>query len=227
MRLALPTTIALTSTALLTSAEARLYPGDLLVPRGRKLYRYNRVPANDPFDMALDLMRAPLYASNSILRQSESDLERLAESASTPRYAVTEDAEAGTLELAMELPGVAAKDLVVEVEDNKMLRIQGSRKMSYRGQTVESLFDQSFELDKDIDTSSLSVNLSSGILKITGHKKEKQVKRLEITTAAKEASEEKVAVKHTESSLREESEPLLQQKNEKDPEDLTITEEDA
>ena len=105
---------------------------------------------------------------------------------STPRYDVSYDNDAGIVELNMELPGVLAKDLVVELENDRMLRIKGSRKYK----NGESEFDQVFQLDDDVDPERITVNLSAGILTVRASKKERLVKRIEVTTAEDEPAVE-------------------------------------
>jgi len=254
MRLSLPLTMVLAGAAAVAPVDARRYPSSLLasVPRrqGRN-YLYNRrSPATsnnvDVFDLAMDIFQSPMYATaNSLFRQSaEAALpDHLASSfgagVSSPRYAISENREAGTLELTMEVPGVEAEDLIIEVEDNKFLRIQGSRTFTSgdsAGQvSSKSEFDQTFQLDNEIDPSSLTVTLSSGILKVTGQKKDKLVKRLEITTADKHQQAEAIPVKEKQSDgnpsiITTETATTTTAKNDgeqDDPDELIITEEDA
>jgi len=165
------------------TTEARSY-GSLLAPRS---YRYNR--PRDPFDLVSEFFQTPFYNNvNSLLKQQQGAVDRLAHSAS-PRYVVSE--EDGVMQLEVELPGVLAKDLDVELEDDRVLRIKGSRKQ--RGCSAESAFDLSFELADDVDPDRLTVKLSAGILRVQVPKKEKAVKKLEITTD--EAEDEVLQIK--------------------------------
>lgn len=173
--------------------EARSY-GSLLAPRS---YRYNR--PRDPFDLVSEFFHTPFYNNvNSLMKQQQAAVDRLSHSAS-PRYAVSD--EDGVMQLEVELPGVLAKDLDVELEDDRFLRIKGSRKQ--RDGSAESTFDLSFELAEGVDPDRLTVKLSAGILQVQVPKKEKVVKKLEITTD--EAADELLQIKtgqeaHTEGS---------------------------
>eukprot|EP00522_Entomoneis_paludosa_P016300 CAMPEP_0172444150 /NCGR_PEP_ID=MMETSP1065-20121228/4239_1 /TAXON_ID=265537 /ORGANISM="Amphiprora paludosa, Strain CCMP125" /LENGTH=230 /DNA_ID=CAMNT_0013194573 /DNA_START=40 /DNA_END=732 /DNA_ORIENTATION=+ len=228
--------MALAGVAIVAPAvDARHYAGGLLAPQRR--YLYNRSPAtrrgvssDAAFDMAFDLLRTPIYAANSMLRQSEAAFDQLTQHAasSSPRYAVTEDPQTGTMELTMEVPGVSAQELVVEVEDNSLLRIQGSRNVNYYGQAMQTEFDRSFKLDDDIDVSSLKVTLNSGILTVTGQKKEKIVQRLDIATAPRVEEKETITVEHKTTSEVEgaEEETKKEEDAEETPDGLTITTEE-
>ena len=151
-------------------AEARSY-GSLLVPRA---YQYNR--QRDPFDLVSEFFHTPIYNMNSLFKQQQDVVDRIAHSAS-PRYAVSETD--GVMQLEVELPGVKAEDLSVELEDNRYLRIQGSRRSDL---SPESSFDLSFSLADDVDSDRLTVKLSAGILNVQVPKKEKAVKKLAIAT---------------------------------------------
>ena len=131
--------------------------------------------------------------ANSLLRQHNAEMARLSKSA-TPRYDVTEDPETGVVELTMEVPGVMPKDLTVELENDSLLRIKGTRKFKHNGSVMESEFDQTFKVDEGADTERLEVTLSAGILRIKAPKKEKIVKKLEISTDDEEMLLEAKAV---------------------------------
>jgi HSP20 family molecular chaperone IbpA len=162
------------------STQARTNEGIL----ASRAYRFNR-PAQDPFDLVSDIcFSVPVYV-NSLMRQQEAQLSRRSPSYShsmTPSYAVSEDPETGMIELTMEIPGVSANDISVELEDNKLVRVKSSRTLKQHGSLAEYAFDQVFQLDEDVDPERLKVSLSSGILRITAPKKEKIVKRLAVHT---------------------------------------------
>jgi len=161
--------LAMAATMMPEAAEARSY-GSLLAPRS---YQYNR--PRDPFDLVGEFFHTPFYNVNSLLKQQQAATDRLAHSTS-PRYAVSE--EKGVVQLEVELPGVFAKDLDVELEDDSMLRIKGSRHLN----GSESTFDLSFQLADGVDPDGLTVKLSAGILRVQVPKKEKTVKKLQIVT---------------------------------------------
>jgi HSP20 family molecular chaperone IbpA len=126
----------------------------------------------------------PVYV-NSLMRQQQKQLSRHIPSpfhSMTPSYAVNEDAESGMIELTLEIPGVLTNDISVELEDNKLLRVKGSRTVKQHGSLAEYQFDQVFQLDKDVDPKRLKVSLSSGILRMTAAKKEKVIKKLPVDT---------------------------------------------
>ena len=182
----LATIVALASLmATTTTTEARSYGGSgssthRLVPRG---YYYNRPATRDPFDMISDIFTMPIYM-NSLLKQQQQQQQQqhnqdvVAHAVhSTPRYTVSEDPHTGVVELEMELPGVKAKDLDIELENGSLLRIKGSRSTKQSG---KSEFDQLFELDKNVDPERIEVSLSDGILSVRAPKREKVVKKIEI-----------------------------------------------
>jgi HSP20 family molecular chaperone IbpA len=160
------------------STEGHTYGGNL-APRAYRLSR-----PQDPFDLVSDIFSMPVYV-NSLMRQQQKQLSRHSPSHShsmTPSYAVSEDVETGIIELSMEIPGVLPNDISVELEDNKLLRIKGSRSLKQHGSFAEYQFDQVFQLDEDVDPERLTVSLSSGILRITAPKKEKVIKKLHVDT---------------------------------------------
>jgi HSP20 family molecular chaperone IbpA len=131
-----------------------------------------------------DILSIPIY-TNSLARQSDAQLEQMQVSA--PRYDIQELAEG--YELTMEVPGVSADNLMVEVEDESLLRVSGTREHHGAGRVaVETKFDQTFSLD-NVDTSEIKVTLSNGILRITAPKKEKVLKRLLIEQNEAKAAE--------------------------------------
>ena len=135
-------------------------------------YNYHR----RPMDLMSDIFSIPMY--NSLFRQQE-QLARLKQAAMDegPTYHVQE-LSSGEIELTMDVPGVSSKDLAVELlDDGTMLRVSGSRR-HHHGSVTE--FDQLFRIDSDVDTDSLVVRLSSGVLRISASKKEKVVKKLQI-----------------------------------------------
>jgi HSP20 family molecular chaperone IbpA len=111
--------------------------------------------------------------------------------ASGPHYSIEEMED--LIELSMEGPGVAAKDLTVEVVDSTVFRIWGSQSIQESVSYKQSEFDQSFQLDDtDMDVDNIQVTLSNGILKIVAPKKLAKVtsKRIPITIQEVEESEQ-------------------------------------
>ena len=88
----------------------------------------------------------------------------------TPRHQhhlyETEDA----VTLTVDVPGVLAKDLQVQVEDN-VLRVSGERKTA----GSESKFVRSFSIDpQNVDVDNIKANLDCGVLTLTAPKRSKQ-----------------------------------------------------
>jgi HSP20 family molecular chaperone IbpA len=209
MRPSLPVTAMILATAATTiapTAEARSY-GRLLTASPSRRYQYSRRPHVTIDSILSDVMMAPFFKfqqdANSLLRQHASALLSSAThtttpagsqlrlddvfSLETPAYTIFENAKTGAIELSMDIPGVAAKDLSIELE-NDVIRISGSRKHKKslnndeETTTTESKFDQSFQLDSDINAEGLEVTLSDGVLRVSAPKKEKVVKRLAVKT---------------------------------------------
>lgn len=134
-------------------------------------------------DLVSDLFSISVYDdnpkqqnTNSLMRQSKAHLNRMERS--SPHYDIDELDD--RYELTMEVPGMDASDLSVELEENDLLRISGTRRRaSPNGEQIEMKFDQTFSLE-DVDTDNLKVTLSNGLLRISAPKKVTQVTRLTI-----------------------------------------------
>eukprot|EP00978_Attheya_sp_CCMP212_P008099 scaffold18855_cov46-Attheya_sp.AAC.2 len=180
--------------------------------RSRELIR------NPLVEMISESFASPMYM-NSLLRQMQESSTKIQETAPTnPTYSITENAEAGTLELALDVPGVKSEDINVQLEENgTILRVSGSRKQSQLGELVETHFDRLFAMDKgNIDVDQISVKLQDGVLHISAPKVKapvEKVKRIPISTD--------VPLKMTEGQ----DVTIVETAEQKD-EDLTITEED-
>lgn len=208
---ALATTMAMVS-------DARTY-GSVLAPRG---YQFSRRP-RDTIDLVSEIFSVPVYM-NSLMKQHEAEVSRLAQS-NAPRYSVWEDPESGVVELTMELPGVSAKDINIELENDRLLRISGSRKFKRGGTLFESDFDQTFEMHKDVDPDRLKVTLSDGILTVQAPKKEKIVRQITITTADPEDVNVKKLGPAEEEPIPEAKAELVHETVDEDEDEITITEE--
>lgn len=199
------------------TAEARTHGGTLL-SSGTRQYQYNRrSPLAQHFDLVSDIFSMPLYMNSFRKQQRDGELAQL--TSSTPRYSVSENDETGVVELAMELPGVLAKDLTVELVDEQVVRVYGSRKYVHNGHTVEAEFDQSFQMNEDVDPQQLKVTLQAGILKLEVPKKQKTVRRIPI---------EMTTVEEVDAAEPEgESIPVVEAKAADAEGDLTITDEEG
>jgi HSP20 family molecular chaperone IbpA len=186
----------LVSAGVLKPTDAHLYGGGghLVAPRRYQFSRARAGPRDSAFDLVSDILSMPVYM-NSIMRQRQNmhrihqhdgvdayqvDEERVIspDVETSPRYAVSEDAQSGTVELSVELPGVSASDISITLEDDRTLRISGRRK--HVGAAIETEFDQSFQLTDDLDPSQLRATLSAGILRVQAKKKVKIVRSIPV-----------------------------------------------
>jgi len=137
------------------------------------------------FELVTDMLQnSPIYKdlTNTLLKRNSDDFNTFHDTTTNsyyPRYAVSQDGENGTMTLRMELPGVSAADLDINLENDTLLRIKGTRRHALLDDTV-MVFEQSFQLDSDVDPSSLKVTLNHGMLQVKASKRVKKVQRLEI-----------------------------------------------
>jgi len=132
---------------------------------------------SDAFDLISDILTIPV---NSLLRQSVQHHQR------SPKYEIFQEGD--MYELSLEVPGVKAEDLTVEllieedddVGEHYVLKVSGKRLYrSFGGIVQESQFEKSFQLDDDdVDVNKLSVSLSNGILTISAPKFRKKKKKV-------------------------------------------------
>jgi len=204
--------------AVVTSVDGRTYQG-VLAPR---TYRFNRAHQDASFDLVSDIFSMPIYV-NSMMRQQDGRVsDHSVGHSMTPPYTVSQDPETGIIELTMEIPGVSVEELSVELEDDKLLRVKGSRTSTQNGSRVETQFDQVFQIDENVDPERLKVTLLAGILRVTAPKREQIIKRLPVqiedpanlVIEAKTTTEEVKATAATAKSVQE-------------VDGMTITDEDA
>ena len=89
--------------------------------------------------------------------------------------------ENGTVQLMMDLPGVKAENLDIDVKA-RQLRISGTMEGTWQGYQVE--FRRSFNLSEDIDTTKISAKLKDGVLTLSLPKvPSAQVHKIAITRA--------------------------------------------
>ena len=99
-----------------------------------------------------------------------------------------------TVTLTVDVPGVLAKDLQVQVDDN-VLRVTGERKTA----GSESKFIRSFSMDpKTLDVENIEANLDCGVLTLTARKRNKPAvsKTIEVKEAPLIEGQPKVAVEN-------------------------------
>lgn len=171
------------------SAEARPGHGCLYAPRRQNAYDYHRRHRPNAIDLVSDMFSVPFYTTNSLFRQQQDQLAR-SEQNTAPRYSISQSEDGKVVELAMEVPGVSAKDLSVEVGSGNILCVRGSRTIRDSGSMTKAKFDLSFQLDNDIDVENISVSLSSGILSVTAPRKENVVKRIQLSISEDERRNE-------------------------------------
>lgn len=144
-------------------------------PRSSSLYDHQL--NYDPLVVVREMLRTPVYFSGAVKHQ-QAEVNTQAER-SIPRYTVSE--ENGVVQLEMEVPGVYAKDIEIDLEDSKLLRIKGRRTYKLNdGSVDQSEFDVTFQLKENVDTNQLKANLSAGILRVRVPNKVKEVKRINI-----------------------------------------------
>jgi HSP20 family molecular chaperone IbpA len=148
--------------------------------QGGRHYNYHRRP-RDTMDLVSQIFSSPLYY-NSLIRQQDAQSARIMDersdgvSSSAPFYAITESEDGQALDLEIEVPGVSAKEINVETENDRMLRVQGSRRLHENGSVTQMRFDKVFQIDTDADIENIHVTLSSGILLISVPKKPKKAR---------------------------------------------------
>jgi HSP20 family molecular chaperone IbpA len=91
-------------------------------------------------------------------------------------------AEDGTLEVAIDVPGIEEKDIVVEVSDQNVLQVRGERKTKTSTYTV----NKSFSIPEEYDTVNIKAELKNGVLTVTLPTvpvKAKETKKVTVTVA--------------------------------------------
>ena len=157
--------------------NAHNYAGIVTSPPPRSSLYYQQL-SYDPLGVVSEMLRTPVYFSSAVKQQQQVDVNAISER-SMPHYTVSE--ENGVVQLEMEIPGVYAKDIEIDLEDSKLLRIKGRR--TYKlgdGSVDQSEFDVTFQLKENVDTSQLKANLAAGILRVKVPNKVKEVKRISI-----------------------------------------------
>ena len=186
-------------------AHGRSGHNAILAPRR---YQYSR--SLDPIDLIGEIFTAPIYM-NSLMGRSDPSLSRLAVR-NTPSYDVSVDSDTGLVELTVELPGVKSEDLDIELVDASLLRIRASRKVKQDGAFTQQEFDQSFQLDRDVDPNHIKASLTNGILTVQATRKEKSIK--------------KIPIRVSEDKEMEAAEMITETTDNKDSEDIVVVEND-
>jgi HSP20 family protein len=104
----------------------------------------------------------------------------------SPSYEVTENDK--EFQLSIDVPGIKAPDLHVELEQGgRVLKVSGGRKIRQSlpdGSITssDSKFEKMFTMDRNVDTSQITANLSDGVLVVTAPKdpKHTEVRKIAI-----------------------------------------------
>jgi len=90
---------------------------------------------------------------------------------SSPGYEIHE--KDGSYQISVDLPGVKAADMKIEVENNgRMLHLSGGRKVTEGDRVVETKFDKRFTIGENVDTDKMTANLADGVLTLQAPKKQ-------------------------------------------------------
>lgn len=102
---------------------------------------------------------------------------------SNPHWGVEyKKAEDGTLEVAIDVPGIEEKDIVVEVNNQNVLQVRGERKTKTSTYTV----NKSFSIPEEYDTANIKAELKNGVLTVTLSTvpvKNKETKKVTVTVS--------------------------------------------
>ena len=200
--------------ASLSSVDARSCGGLSCSRYGGDYHGYHRRQRPSAIDLVSDMFSVPFYNTNKIIHQQQDQLARLKQN-SAPRYSISDSDDGKSFELSMEVPGVAASDLAIEVENNNLLHVRGARTIRESGSISKTEFHQSFHLE-DIDIERITVSLSNGILTVLAPKKDPVVKRIALKIEDKNQVSSSLDVETTH-GMKTSSD------NEEEEEELTIT----
>jgi HSP20 family molecular chaperone IbpA len=173
---------------------------------GGRHYNYHRRP-RDTMDLVSLIFSSPIYY-NSLLRQQDAQSARTTSSmdqradgvvsSAAPFYTITESEDGQAIDLEIEVPGVSAKEINVEIENDRMVRVQGSRRLhESAGSVTQMRFDKVFQMDADADIENIQVTLSSGILRVSVPKKTRVVKSIPIAIHEDKKEREVVTTEET------------------------------
>lgn len=189
--LKIPLVLFLASWVALASARVHAH-GDRWGSCGRtksgRHYNYHRRPC-DTIDLVSQIFSSPIYY-NSLLRQQDAQSTRIMDqqrsgavsSSAAPFYVIRKSEDGQAIDLEIEVPGVSAKEINVQIENDRMLRVQGSRRLHphEKGSGTQMRFDKVFQMDTDADIENIQVTLSSGILRVSVPQKARIIKSIQI-----------------------------------------------
>ena len=96
------------------------------------------------------------------------------------------------VELSLDVPGIKASDLKVNIE-HQVLTISGNRTVSSENLTSNWRFSRQFALEATVDTSNLTANLTDGVLTVSAPKAAKK-NSIDITITEKALGDQEVSV---------------------------------
>ena len=106
---------------------------------------------------------------------------------------VTEDEK--EFKLAIDLPGVKADDIKVELKDEgRVLQLSGGRKVQTDTSFFETTFSKAFTLGSNIDSSKVTAHMAHGVLTVSAPKKGEVVQAIKITCGESPANEDTIDV---------------------------------
>jgi len=113
----------------------------------------------DPFEELMPVLRNVDRVTDGVLMRS------------SPGYEIHE--KDGSYQISVDLPGVKASDMKIELEDNgRLLHLSGGRKVQEGDRVVETKFDKKFTIGENVDTEKMTANLVDGVLTLQAPKKE-------------------------------------------------------
>ena len=130
-------------------------------------------------ELVRDVFHVPTYP-NSLMRSQHGFGESAAKEPD-PHFEVSERPD-GTVELVMEVPGLSARDLDIELENDQVLHVRGNRTKHKNGFVSQTQFEEKIRLKDRMDIDNLKVNLSAGLLTITVPQKPTKLKKLPISS---------------------------------------------
>ena len=93
----------------------------------------------------------------------------------SPRLGFDIREDDGKYHISVDMPGVKASDMKVEVEnDNKVLHIYGGRKITKGDSVSETRFDKRFTIGDNVDVDKITANLRDGVLELEAPKLEEE-----------------------------------------------------